>query len=395
MTNKKLDEIVVADLDQEAVIQEPEAITQNRKDMGKKEKEDMNLTKKIKLHEDLEDSFDTKFLEDLGFTLDENNNQLMIKQTRYTFKLDFSKLPIIKLGFSADEDSPEAVLEFEDADECKAFINNVILGNEDKIKLEDPIESEDDAELEEDINADLDSIINKSIKPKKAMTEDIMATPADLMSDAYREADKIRGEAQKKVDEITTEAGEHAEAILDQARAEQEAEDARLNAQAEINLATSTLKNLIQDEWNTIEQYQSAISVISANTKDDRVLSILNDIVEEEMVHVGQLNKAMQYTIPEFERASNQGEEEAENQLEDDVTFDDIDAELEAELADLDSDVEDTSLDIEDEEPLPLDEPEELAELNKEVPKLPKENPSNLPDDDEPLPVDVDDDELE
>lgn len=109
------------------------------------------------------------------------------------------------------------------------------------------------------------------------------------------------------------------------------------------------------------------------------------------MVHVGQLNKAMQYNLPGFEQLAKEGEEEAASQLEDD--FDDIDDEIESAL----DDVEKTPAMLDD-EPTPIENPDEIEELEQNIkPIIPQEKAKEAPamlDDDEPLPVDVGDDEL-
>ena len=399
MENKKLDEIIVADLDQVDVLEEPEAVTRSRKEIEKKEKEDSEMTKKLKLREGVEDSFDVKFFEDLGFSpLDEKT---MSKQTdRYDFKLDYSKLPIVSLSFTAQDvsgDSPENVLEFDDLDECKMFVKNDILGaGASPAEGDNNLDSVgDNRDVTEDIDdEDLENIIKKSIKSKSPMNEGLEEANIEA-SDIESEADLKINELQNEIEDIRKGTELKTREIFDRANAEEAAKDAELKEKAQSDLITSTLKNLIQDEWNAIEQYQSAISIIAANTKNEALLVVLNDIVAEEMVHVGQLNKAMKYNLPGFEQLAKEGEDEAVSQLEDSLDdIDDIEDEIESAL----DDMEDDTGTLDDGEPLPIENPDEIEELEQDIkPAIPSEKAKeahNILDDGEPLPVDADEGDL-
>lgn len=399
MENKKLDEIIVADLDQVDVLEEPEAVTRSRKEIEKKEKEDSEMTKKLKLREGVEDSFDVKFFEDLGFSpLDEKT---MSKQTdRYDFKLDYSKLPIVSLSFTAQDvsgDSPENVLEFDDLDECKMFVKNDILGaGASPAGGDNNLDSVgDNRDVTEDIDdEDLENIIKKSIKSKSPMNEGLEEANIEA-SDIESEADLKINELQNEIEDIRKGTELKTREIFDRANAEKAAKDAELKEKAQSDLITSTLKNLIQDEWNAIEQYQSAISIIAANTKNEALLAVLNDIVAEEMVHVGQLNKAMKYNLPGFEQLAKEGEDEAASQLGDSLDdIDDIEDEIESAL----DDMEDDTGTLDDGEPLPIENPDEIEELEQDIkPAIPSEKAKeahNILDDGEPLPVDADEGDL-
>lgn len=252
MENKKLDEIIVADLDQVDVLEEPEAVTRSRKEIEKKEKEDSEMTKKLKLREGVEDSFDVKFFEDLGFSpLDEKT---MSKQTdRYDFKLDYSKLPIVSLSFTAQDvsgDSPENVLEFDDLDECKMFVKNDILGaGASPAGGDNNLDSVgDNRDVTEDIDdEDLENIIKKSIKSKSPMNEGLEEANIEA-SDIESEADLKINELQNEIEDIRKGTELKTREIFDRANAEKAAKDAELKEKAQSDLITSTLKNLIQDE---------------------------------------------------------------------------------------------------------------------------------------------------
>lgn len=87
----------------------------------------------------------------------------------------------------------------------------------------------------------------------------------------------------------------------------------------------NSLNALIQDEWQAIDGYNSTISTYRS-MKDDEyapkdetidyeaIIKILEDIAQEEMNHVGMLQKAMQSVSPNVEEIKG-GEEEAEEVL--------------------------------------------------------------------------------
>lgn len=321
--------------------------------------------------------FDLDFFTSLGF-ISESDGILIKQLDSIVFKLDFSNLPIVKLACNMDGDSKEYVWEFEDENECKEFISNEI--------LKDSIEETSSSEEEEDVTTDVEEDIQEGVKSSKIDRARLEA--------ALDKAIKIKEDldtANQQANEIRQEAEDEAQKILAQAQEEENMKQKELDEKARTNTVTSNIKSLIQDEWNTIEQYQSAISIIQANCNEEEanpIIEILNDIIEEEMVHVGQLNKAMKYTIPGFEEASMKGEKEAEDQI-NDISMDDIDDEIDNVTIEDEESIDD--------EPLPIEDPDDIEELKDDKVALEKEvqkDPENSLDDDEPLPVDVDDSDL-
>lgn len=88
----------------------------------------------------------------------------------------------------------------------------------------------------------------------------------------------------------------------------------------------NTLNALIQDEWQAIDGYNGTISTYRAMAQDDypekdksidynAIIKILEDIAQEEMNHVGMLQKAMGTISPNVSEIKG-GEEEAEETLE-------------------------------------------------------------------------------
>lgn len=87
------------------------------------------------------------------------------------------------------------------------------------------------------------------------------------------------------------------------------------------SILASMLNNLIVDEWNTIDAYNSALTYIEQVNQDDGTVydyegikKILTDIVNEENVHVGQLQSAMQLLSPNT-ASIDKGTEEGDKQI--------------------------------------------------------------------------------
>lgn len=76
---------------------------------------------------------------------------------------------------------------------------------------------------------------------------------------------------------------------------------------------SNLLIDAIKDEFETIKLYNSIIEQIRAEDRED-IISILQDIVNEENVHVGQLQKALEIYSPNADSIEH-GSEEAEEQM--------------------------------------------------------------------------------
>lgn len=76
----------------------------------------------------------------------------------------------------------------------------------------------------------------------------------------------------------------------------------------------SLINKLIVDEWEAIQGYNDAIVAAETEGYSD-IANVLRDIANEENLHVGQLEQVMQQLSPNAE-SINQGEVEAEGQLE-------------------------------------------------------------------------------
>lgn len=78
--------------------------------------------------------------------------------------------------------------------------------------------------------------------------------------------------------------------------------------------ASAIINNLIQDEWQAIQGYNDAIATFVAQKIDEDTINIFRDILTEENVHIGQLQKALEMFSPSAEEIKS-GEEEGAEQL--------------------------------------------------------------------------------
>ena len=76
---------------------------------------------------------------------------------------------------------------------------------------------------------------------------------------------------------------------------------------------SAILNDLIIDEWEAIDGYNSAIITLLDLGKEDAV-GVLRDIVNEENIHIGQLEQVMKSVSPNA-NSINDGEQEAKRPI--------------------------------------------------------------------------------
>ena len=79
--------------------------------------------------------------------------------------------------------------------------------------------------------------------------------------------------------------------------------------------AAGLINALIQDEWQAIQGYNDAIATLSTTDIDTDIINIFKDIANEENIHIGQLQKALEMVSPNVSSIS-EGEQEGAEQLE-------------------------------------------------------------------------------
>lgn len=117
--------------------------------------------------------------------------------------------------------------------------------------------------------------------------------------------------------------------ILDESLFENE-EDVSISAdeteektiEPEDNGISMIINNLIKDEYEAIDAYNSAITTFKDIGNSDDAISVLNDIVAEENVHVGQLQRLMELFDPNADKVSD-GVEEADKQIDNSLDMSD------------------------------------------------------------------------
>ena len=80
-----------------------------------------------------------------------------------------------------------------------------------------------------------------------------------------------------------------------------------------------SLIHLINDEWEAIQGYNNFRSMIQSLKKDgyadyEKMLNVIDEIVNEENLHVGQLQELLKHVSPNTD-SINAGQEEAQQQL--------------------------------------------------------------------------------
>lgn len=110
--------------------------------------------------------------------------------------------------------------------------------------------------------------------------------------------------------------------ILDESLFEDEAVVNEKTIEPEDNGISMIINNLIRDEYDTIDAYNSAITTFKDIGNSDDAISVLNDIVSEENVHVGQLQRLMELFDPNADKVAD-GVEEADRQIDDSLDMSD------------------------------------------------------------------------
>ena len=99
------------------------------------------------------------------------------------------------------------------------------------------------------------------------------------------------------------------EPISDISKAEEEHFEETVNAGL-----SGLLTDLIKDEWEAYEGYKSAIEMFKFEGVAPEVINVLDEILGEELVHIGQLQKCLELVEPQATEIP-EGEKEAEKQL--------------------------------------------------------------------------------
>lgn len=82
----------------------------------------------------------------------------------------------------------------------------------------------------------------------------------------------------------------------------------------EENGIQNMLQFLIKDEWDAIEGYNNTIQTLKEMGGYDDLCGVLQEISNEELVHVGQLQKALEFVNPTTAKIK-EGETEATEQM--------------------------------------------------------------------------------
>lgn len=90
--------------------------------------------------------------------------------------------------------------------------------------------------------------------------------------------------------------------------------------QSELDMGiASMLTSAIKDEWEAIDTYNSILATLVNKDCPAEINKIISDIVSEELIHVGQLEKALELVATNTLLIQT-GEMEAEEQIQADKT---------------------------------------------------------------------------
>lgn len=124
-----------------------------------------------------------------------------------------------------------------------------------------------------------------------------------------------------------------------------EVEDNEVTDKLLDNAIANIINKLIIDEFEAIDGYNSAISTVITEMPDSPIIDVLNDIIAEENVHVGQLQRALLLVsthAQDIAKGTEEGKEQiADGEKEeesDDDEKDEIESEEENEVVEEDID---------------------------------------------------------
>lgn len=72
------------------------------------------------------------------------------------------------------------------------------------------------------------------------------------------------------------------------------------------------LNDFIKQTWEVIGNYQNAITSLQTLENQGDIIPIIEDIISDNMIHVGQLQKALELMVPEVIDKISEGEKQAE-----------------------------------------------------------------------------------
>lgn len=90
------------------------------------------------------------------------------------------------------------------------------------------------------------------------------------------------------------------------------------NMTPEQNGISSMLSDMIVDEWETIDKYNSVIASLPKTGEYEDIKNVINDIIKEEYMHVGQLESAIK-TVDGIADHIEKGEMEGDLQLDESI----------------------------------------------------------------------------
>ena len=155
-----------------------------------------------------------------------------------------------------------------------------------KLKIYDPETEEMKVDESSEVFEDIKSAIKAAMKKQKE--EDI----------------KSEEEAEKEIIEPESETSEEETVEVEEPEVEVEpVELAEPSVEQEKIGVSSLFTSAITDEWATVEKYNSIISTLIEQKQSEEVIEIVKDIVDDTLIRIGFLEKALLKISPELKTA--------------------------------------------------------------------------------------------
>ena len=178
-----------------------------------------------------------------------------------------------------------------------------------KLKIYDPETEEMKVDESSEVFEDIKSAIKAAMKKQKE--EDIKRIQVvdeeeKIIFDHLEEKEDIKSEeeAEKEIIEPESETSEEETVEVEEPEVEVEpVELAEPSVEQEKIGVSSLFTSAITDEWATVEKYNSIISTLIEQKQPEEVIEIVKDIVDDTLIRIGFLEKALLKISPELKTA--------------------------------------------------------------------------------------------
>lgn len=178
-----------------------------------------------------------------------------------------------------------------------------------KLKIYDPETEEMKVDESAEIFEDVKSAIKAAMKKQKEEdVERIQVVDEDekIIFDHLEEKEKIESGKESEEEIVEPESETSEEEIVKVEEPEMEVKPVELpepSVEQEKIGVSSLFTSAITDEWATVEKYNSIISTLIEQEQSEELIEIIKDIVDDTLIRIGFLEKALLKVSPELETA--------------------------------------------------------------------------------------------